>query len=416
LKRIYFYIILVLIATAIGFLLFTGDRSKKKKLDDRVTLRKEDKIPYGTFVAYENLKHIFPAASVSSNKKSPGAWDSLSNYFSNQALIIISPNFYADEYEMKTLIRFMENGNDVFISSRNISSEAESIIGNKSSLIPSSLEAGRGTLSDSLSLQLFTPPFTEKRLFSYKGDKYDSWFYEVDTTKTDILGTDETKRPDFIHLKAGKGNLYIHLAPLAFSNYFLLQGDNMAYYENVLSVISPATRKIVWDEYYLDKKYPYSGLYDNEDSNDKSRGFLTELFGYEELKWGLLTAIFAILLYVLLEMRRRQRFIPVIAKPRNDSLDFVKTIGRLYYDKGDHRNLCRKMAAYFLEHVRNKYKLPTGNLDDEFVRKLQFKTGIEETEIREIVSFISYLDKGGSVNNKQLTAFHKRLESFYQKA
>jgi hypothetical protein len=407
----------VLIIAAIAVLLFTGNHEKKKKLDDTVTLRKEDKIPYGTFVAYQQLKHIFPNASISTNKKSPGTWDSLSNYFDKQALIIISPNFYADEYEMKTIIRFMEGGNDVFISTKNISTEAESIIGSKSSLIASSLQDIPGNPIDSLSLQLFNPPFTETRRFSYKGDKFDSWFYEIDTFKTDILGADETKKPDFIHLKAGKGHLYIHLAPLAFSNYFLLQGDNMTYYENVLSLISPDSRKIVWDEYYLEKKYTYSSLYDNEnDGENKGGGFLSELMGYEELKWGLLTAIFATLLYVLLEMRRRQRFIPVMAKPRNDSLDFVKTIGRLYYDKGDHRNLCRKMSAYFLEHVRNKYKLLTGNLDDEFVRKLQFKTGIDEAEIKEIVSFINYLDNSGSVNNKQLTAFHKHLESFYQKA
>jgi hypothetical protein len=417
LKRIYFYIILALIATAVALLLFTGDRKKKKKLDDRVTLRKEDKIPYGAFVAYQSLKHIFPVASVSANKNKPGAWDSLSNYRDNQALIIVSPNFYADEYEVKALIRFIEAGNNVFVSTKNISSETETIIRNKSSLISSSLERGKGQLTDSLSVQLFNPPFAESRLFSYKGDKYDSWFYEVDTTITDVLGTDEAKRPDFIHLKAGKGHLYVHLAPLTFSNYFLLQGDNMTYYENVLSVIDSSTKKIVWDEYYLNKKYPYSSLYDdNDNAEGEGRGFLTELFGYEELKWALLTAILALLLYVLLEMRRKQRFIPIMAKPRNDSLDFVKTIGRLYYDKGDHKNLCRKMGAYFLEHVRNKYKLPTGNLDEEFVRKLQFKTGVEEGEIKEIVSFISYLDTTKNVSSKQLTAFHKRLETFYQKA
>ena len=77
------------------------------------------------------------------------------------------------------------------------------------------------------------------------------------------------------------------------------------------------------------------------------------------MKWAaLLTAIFALLLYVVLEMRRKQRTIPVMTKPKNDSLEFVKTIGRLYHDKGDHKNLCRKMSAYFLEHVRNRYKLP----------------------------------------------------------
>ena len=142
---------------------------------------------------------------------------------------------------------------------------------------------------------------------------------------------------------------------------------------------------------------------------------MTVLFQYPGLKWALLVAMFTLLLYVLMEMRRKQRLIPVMNKPKNDSLDFVKTIGRLYYEKGDNVNLCRKMASYFLEHVRNKYKLPTGTLDDEFVKKLQFKTGCEETEIQNIVSAIKALRTTTKMSDKQVADFHKKLESFYQK-
>ena len=128
------------------------------------------------------------------------------------------------------------------------------------------------------------------------------------------------------------------------------------------------------------------------------------------------TAVIALLVYVLLEMRRKQRYIPFMATPKNDSLDFVKTVGRLYYDKGDHKDLCRKMAAYFLEHVRNRYKLSTVVLDDAFVKNLQFKTGAEEFELRGIISFIKYLDDVPAVNQNMLINFHKQLESFYKKA
>ena len=117
-----------------------------------------------------------------------------------------------------------------------------------------------------------------------------------------------------------------------------------------------------------------------------------------------------------MEMRRKQRYIPVIKKPGNDSMDFVKTIGRLYFDKGDHANLCRKMSAYFLEYVRNKYKLLAGSLDEDFIAKLQYKSGAAEYEVRGIISFIKYLDDGPAINHKQLTAFHKQLELFYKKA
>ena len=37
------------------------------------------------------------------------------------------------------------------------------------------------------------------------------------------------------------------------------------------------------------------------------------------------------------------------------------------------------MTAYFLEHVRNQYKLPTGILNEEFITSLKFKSGADET-------------------------------------
>lgn len=402
---------------ALAILLFTGNNSKERKIDEHISLRKEDKMPYGAYIAHQHLKYIFPQASVMVNKRQPGYWDSLSNYETGQAIIIISPKFYADEFEMKTLLRFLENGNDVFISTRNISSEVEDVLRSRISVINTSAlqDGGGNTVNDSLSVHLAGRFFPDTRRFTYKGAKFSAWFYEVDSTTADVLGTGDWTQTNFIHLKSGKGNLFFHLAPLTFSNYFLLQGDNMAYYENVLSVISPDVKKLVWDEYFLEKEY--SSRSDHSYGGGKQEdGFLTELFKYKELKYALLTAILALLIYVLMEMRRQQRFIPVVAKTRNESLDFVKTIGRLYYDKGDHKNLSRKMAAYFLEHVRNKYKLSTGYLDEEFVKKLQFKTNCEEHEIREIVSFIKYLDDAPAVSNRQLIDFHKQLESFYKKA
>jgi hypothetical protein len=105
----------------------------------------------------------------------------------------------------------------------------------------------------------------------------------------------------------------------------------------------------------------------------------------------------------------------VITKPKNDSLEFVKTIGRLYHDKGDHKNLSRKMSAYFLEHVRSRYKLTTSELNEEFIKNLHGKTGIAEEEIKEIVSFIRNLDTLPGISEKQLASFHKQLESFYKK-
>ena len=391
-------------------LLTTSKKEPLRKLNESVTFRKQDKIPYGTYVAFENLRNMFPQAAVHINGQEPGYWDSLFTYESGQVLVIISPLFLADEYEMKKIIRFVENGNDVFISARQVSDDAQKLLNCKTSTFGfSSIFRDRGVIEeDTLTVSLFTPPFLQHSVYSYPGFNFNAWAYELDTSITGKLGGDELSRVNFLHFRAGTGNLYLHLAPMAFTNYFLLHRNNIAYYEKVFSLISPSACKIGWDEYYLKKRYRFD--------EERKPGWFNVLLRFPALKAALLTAIFALLLYVVIEMRRKQRYIPVIAKPRNDSLDFVKTIGRLYHDKGDHTNLSRKMTSYFLEYIRTRYNLLTNKLDDDFVKSLHIKSGYPENEIREIISFISYLEGSNRVSDEQLIAYHKKLESFYQNA
>jgi uncharacterized integral membrane protein len=401
------YILIGVVVLAILVLLFTSENKTNRQFDNRMTFRAKDKIPYGTYIAFESLDKLFPEATIVASKQEPGYWDSISNYDAGQALIIISPIFSPDEYEMKKLLHFMEEGNDVFVSAMNISYEVTQMMKCDINAVEGLMyyfEQSEG--SDLLSVSLAKPPFGKKTSFTYPGKRYDFYFYKLDTATTTVLGYDKSNNPNFVHLKAGKGNLYVHLAPMTFSNYFLLHRNNIAYYENVLSVISPNTSKVVWDEYFISKRQ----------SETKQTSWLSVFLKHKELRWALLIALLALLLYVLSEMRRKQRIIPVITKPKNDSLEFVKTIGRLYHDKGDHKNLCRKMSAYFLEHVRSRYKLSTSDLNEEFIKNLHGKTGIAEGEIKEIVSFIGNMDDLPDVSDKQLTSFHKQLESFYKKA
>ncbi|MBI5856779.1 MAG: hypothetical protein HZB42_03930 [Sphingobacteriales bacterium] len=407
------YIAGTLLVAAVIVLFVTGGSNKRKKFDERVTLRRQDKIPYGTYASFKNLKHIFPNANVYVSRQEPGYWDSLSLYDDKQAYISISYDFNADESEMKRLLRFAEKGNDVFISARELSYSVEKMItqaDNENDIREYFRNTLHYDLSDTLTISLLDPPYAGGyKEYRYPGKRLIGFFSKLNEATTDILGNDEGGTPYFIHLRVGKGNFFVHLAPLTFSNYFVLHKNNIDYYEKVLSVIDPDVTKVVWDEYYLYKR-------SESNRNAEKKSWLTVLFRYPALKAALLTAIITLLVYMLMGIRRKQRYIPVVTQPRNDSLDFVKTIGRLYYDKGDHKNLCRKMGAYFLEHVRNRYKLPTGTLDENFISQLRFKSGLDEAEIRGIVSFIKYLDDAPAIKSDALTDFHKQLESFYKKA
>lgn len=407
-KQMPYLLGLLLLAAAIA-LFVTGNNSRNKQIDERVTLRRQDKIPYGTAVAFKELGHIFPAASIYTNAYEPGLWDSLSSYESGQALVIITGKWNADEDELKKLIRFAENGNEVFVSARSVSYAVSELLECGVTVYENAIEGENEKGGDSLQVGLSRPPYATESLYTYPGKRMDGSFYELNKQKAEILGRDGQGQPNFIRLRAGEGNLFLHLAPLAFSNYFLLHHNNIAYYEKALSVMRKDTRKVVWDDYYLRKKYV-------EEPREKKKGWFSVLAQYPELKAALFTALAALLVYVLLEMRRKQRIIPLMKKPVNESMDFVKTIGRLYFEKGDHKNLYRKMTAYFLEYVRNRYKLPTTVLDDEFIRNLQYKSGVEEVLVRDIVQHIRGLEELPEITDQQLAGLYRQLEAFYDKA
>jgi hypothetical protein len=393
----------VLMLAAMLTLTFMAANKTVHRFDDHLTFNKKDKIPYGTYVAFQSLDYLFPAVNRSVNIQSPGDWDSAYVVKKRQALLIISPQFLASKDEMNSLISFAQHGNDVFISTRVLSYQAQDMLHCRTSNTEADLFAGD---DDSLTVSLNQPPFAGVNAFVYPGRKFNSYFYKYDTAVTSELGRNEDGSTNFIQLKTGDGNIYLHLAPLTFSNYFLLHKNNLAYYAKVLSLIPPGTKNLIWDEYYLRKLF-------NRAFNDDSRGWLSVLFRYPAFKWGLLTAIITLLVFVLLEMRRKQRFIPVVQTPRNDSLDFVKTVGRLYYDKQDHKDLAKKMSLYFLEHIRTTYKLATGNLDEAFIKAVQLKSGCDEVRLRSIISFINFLHTAPALSDTQLAAFYHELDLFY---
>ncbi len=385
------------------WLAFSTQRNKYV-LDGRISFNRRDKIPYGMYVAYHSLSHIFPNASVIVNKKKPTLWDSVSILRDKQAIIIISPRFMPDEAELHRLWDFVKAGNTVFISSHILSYDAQSFFNcddYTSDLSLFGVDAG-----DTLSVGLLSPPFPDRKKYDYPGKQYDGYFGKYNKNTSYELGSKNDTDINFIQLKAGQGSIYLHLAPLTFSNYFLLHGQNINYYNKMLSLIPKDTKKVVWDEYYLYKRV--------SPGDNGSKGPLSALMSQRSFRAALCLLIILLSLYILQEMRRKQRMIPVMAKPRNDSLEFVKTIGRLYHEKRDNKNLSKKMAAYFLEHIRNRYKLSTNQLDDEFVTSLQRKTAQPENNIREIISFINNIDGADEIPDEQLADFHKKLEEFYK--
>lgn len=398
----------------IGFLvllLFFGFLSgtKKNKFDHRVTLDRKDKIPYGTFVAFESLPQLFPHAKLLINKKAPGFWE---NHPSDQdrgrqIMVIICREFNASNAELTELFHYVSNGNDVFISAYDLSNAAFKFFHVDITYSdPGFPGMDNFTAFDTLTATLSQPPFSAApHQFTYPGRKFNSWFNSLDTSMTYMLGTTGDDKASFIRLRAGEGSFFIHTAPLAFSNYFLLYQDNIKYYNQVFSLMDKDATSIVWDEYYLH----------NPGINKQSAPSpLRVLLEQPAFRAALLTAIIALAIYVLLGMKRNQRYQPEIKPPVNDSLEFVKTIGQLYFQKGDNKNLCQKMSAHFGEFVYRRFQMQCGVMDENFVNRLSQKSGCPPKTIQAITEYIGFIQQAPQIHDRQVIEFYDLLNQFYK--
>jgi hypothetical protein len=391
------WLLFVLLGVIVVVTLAILGSNRRRSLEERITLRREDKIPYGFSVARSLVPALFPGTAIFNDRQSPGLWDSLNTDDDNQAVILVGRSINADSDDAKTLLDFAAKGNYIYCIAPDFSAE---FCDRLRLLNYSPLTIGD---EDTMIVSLAAPRFA-KQSFTYPGRSLGVYFVPRAVDSTVVLGTTGHGQANFVQFRVGKGAVFVHGSPLAFSNYFLLQPGNEAYLQSALSVLPAGLSRIAWNEYYLT----------HHGEQEEAPNWLGVLFRYEAFRWALLAALGTLLLFLLSEMRRRQRAIPPFAPPRNDSLDFVKTVGRLYYDKRDHHNLALKMIQYFLEGVRYHYKISTTVLDSEFVQRLEARSGYPREHLQELIDLIVAIRNSGVTNAQDLQDLHRQLEAYYQ--
>ncbi|MBL7699495.1 MAG: hypothetical protein JNK79_15120, partial [Chitinophagaceae bacterium] len=303
------------------------------------------------------------------------------------------------EDELKAILQHAISGNHVFISAMSIGDNLLDTFRLK--------QQYNDMFEDSLTVNIYDPGSGDTARFQYPGMKLDGYFSGMDSAVTNILGRNEHGQPNFVKFSyQGGGSVFIHYAPLAFSNFFLLHKDNKKYYDLALSVIPDSVSMVMWDDYF--RRHIDGQDLGNRAGFSKLKMFLQD----EVLRWAFWLAILLFAIVYLFESKRKQRIVPQVPQLRNTSLDFVKTIGRLYYQRKDNKNLATKMVTQFLGQVRARYNLQTAHLSDEFIDKLAFKSGYSSTVVGDIIGDIKRIEEAQVVTDEELLAFNDKIDSF----
>lgn len=199
---------------------------------------------------------------------------------------------------------------------------------------------------------------------------------------------------NFIKTPFGKGTIYVHCEPLFLTNYYLLQSGNVRYAQSVFSYLKD--RETLWFV---------------ESNTKESRSLLRFILSNPALKYAWWVFLGGLVLFIFFNVKRKQRIVPIIEPLKNTSAEFVKSIGNLYLQEGDFHDMMAKKAQYFLNKVRLDLLIDTQNLDEEFAKKLQLKTGKSAEMVNEAIILIKKAqDPYASVMKEDLARINSLLD------
>jgi hypothetical protein len=369
-----------------------AEYKRPPRIDWSVTLDRYDRIPFGTYILYDRLPDMF---DVKPTQPSGTVYERYNQRTDTGELaIFINKAFKTSPVDDAELLRFLAMGNTIFLATENMSKALEDTLGMSMRAFfvkPRVVDSVRLNL-ESRSLQTAGGYLIPESWASTHVDRFDS-------SRTIVLGRNGAGQANFIRISIGRGTIYLHTVPRVFSNIALLSDDIPQYASDVLSYLPKHPSALVWDDYFSSGR---SG----------ATSPLRVILMRPALRAGYFTALVAVLLFLIFRSKRRQRIIPVIEPPRNTTMEFVDTIGQLYLNKGNHRDIALKMIHYFLEHVREHYKLHTGLLDNEFAGKLARRTGMDAERTRAFVGRLNKCRTGSAVAEPELLALSRDINAF----
>ncbi|WBV55709.1 hypothetical protein PFY10_15910 [Chryseobacterium daecheongense] len=359
--------------------------NKKEVTDWRKNFDPNEKSPFGLFVFNKESKDLFKN-QLKKIAETPYEYYNENKKQSHNILIIEKE---IDRESWRSILNEVSKGSDAMLIAGRIPKE----------------------ISDSIGFYASQISFEDQNVLKFTDKKYQNDFINLDKFPSgrgfsyvkpgvEILGKtvekNNTDQANFIKVKLGKGNIFVHSEPLFLTNYYLLKPGNIKYAQDVFSYLND--KETVW-------------FVEAADAKASSRFFMRFILSKPALKYAWWVFLGGMILFIFFNAKRKQRIVPVIEPLKNTSVEFVKSIGNLYLQEGDFHDMMAKKAQYFLNKVRMDLLIDTQNLDSEFAKKLQLKTGKNIEVITEAIALIRKAqDPYASVMKEDLTRMNTILD------
>ncbi len=384
-----FYIFLLVLSLG---LLISHELLKPKAINWFPTYVSTHKMPYGTYVLYQELSNLFPESKIQKINKPPYLF--LEDSTTNGAYLFIDKDINFGKTEFDKLLKFVKRGNQVLIATHGINIDTLNL---KTKLLRST------SFVEKPYFRLVNKKLSQNEY--YFDRKFNDFvFKKLDTAATIILGKSgllnknnvrQVSGVNFIKYNYGKGYFLFSTYPEAFINYSILKSPNQKYAAAVLSYLNNP-KNIYWDAYYKTGKTQISSP-------------LTYVLTNKNLKWAYYLVLLGSLLFVLFNGKRVQRVIPIKKPLVNQSLAFAQTIANMYFKKDSHKTIATYKIRFTLAQIRQKYHIETDLYKAKFKQELALKTGNDIQDIEKSLNYIKQIEATPIVTKTMLLLLNKHL-------
>ena len=352
----------------------------------RKTFSRYDQNPYGSKALGVLINDVFSAGNVTMSNQTLYEVFSEENTFDN--LIVIAESFYPDETSLNSLLENVSAGHTAFISANNFSWQLLDSLDFTTDRANYAWSIS-GTSADSMSLV-----FENLDTAYYSMTELNTSFDSIPENATTHILNQEGK-PVLMIVPYGDGQFILNTTPILFTNFFFLYEDNHKYVSVLLSYMPD--EPVTWTEYY-------------QVGSLESGSPFREILEYASLRNAFYLTLCLILLYLIFESKREQRAIPVIKPYPNQTLDFVKTVGALFFHKKDPLSAAKNKLNYFKDHCKLQYGIV---IHWDQPQSLMAKTGIEITVIKKLFDMASHVESADAIGSNDLISVNDYLNNFY---
>ncbi|MEQ9404033.1 MAG: DUF4350 domain-containing protein [Cyclobacteriaceae bacterium] len=359
------------------------DMLSPKPISWTVTFLADDKNPFGSYILNDRSSDLFEGGfELSYNTISELAG-------TNNNLLILTEEVEIGGTDIENLFEILESGGSVLIGATSFNSKLKDTlefdIHHEFQLLNQTIfEVPEATLTIRDSLTYTFPASLISNYFELENDQ--TW---------EKIGRSNDK-PVAISRSFGSGKLILVSVPHVFTNFGMLYDENYRAVADILSGLPE--NDLHYTMFYKSGK---------REASTPFRYFLRE----DALRWSLYLGLLLIVLFLMISSWRKQRAIPIIPPPENTTIQYVKTLGALFYREKNHKKAAQKLISHFLGQVREQYFM-TVDFNEKFYHHFASKSGMDTEHVVRTFELVQLIKTQPHIEEKTLIDLSKKIEAF----